>query len=251
MSTWAEGHEGERLTTIRSSALLEIQIHHGSVNALDATAYREILEVFTEVDSTPSVGVVLLIGRNDCFSAGQDVTDAPEIRADPASYLRAAAASLVAATQSTAIVVAGVQRFAIGAGLILATSADLLVLDESARVWLPELDYGVTAGAAHVSRWLGEPAAQRALLTGAPIQPREFAHAGAEVVPGQELAGVARSLAVSLAQRGAPTARMAKAAAIDARRVLAERYRNEIQTTIAAGITDFSPSAKSDPPRPS
>jgi len=248
MARWIEGHEGDRLTTVRSAALLEVHLAHGSVNALDARTYREIHDVFMEVDSTPSVGVVLLRGRNDCFSAGQDIEDAPQIQDDPAGYLLAAAESLAAVTRSSALVVAGVRRFAVGAGLILATSADLLVVDSSARLFLPELQHGVAAGVAHVSWWLGEPAAQRALATGRRIDPLNFAQAGAEVVQSHLVEASTRELVDALVRQSASYARMTKAASMAARHNLAERYLDEIRTTIAAGLANFTPAPQSEPP---
>jgi enoyl-CoA hydratase len=214
------------------------------VNALDAAAYREIHDVFTEVSDTLDIGVVLLLGDGACFSAGQDVSEASEIRKDSEAYLRAAAEALVSVTISPAIVVAGVQRFAIGAGLILATSADLLVIDEAAKLSLPELKYGVAAGAAHVSRWIGATAGERAFLTGEPIDPSTMARAGAKIVAGVQVARTARAITEQQASYGASTARMAKSIAARDRLTLAERYRSEIRTTIAARLVDFRPSAR-------
>ena len=214
------------------------------MNALDAAAYREIHDVFTEVSVTSDIGVVLLLGDRACFSAGQDITEASAISKDSEAYLLAAAEALLSVTISPAIVVAGVQRFAIGAGLILATSADLLVLDEAAQLSLPELKYGVAAGAAHVSRWIGATAGQRAFLTGVPIEPSALARAGATIVSGSQVAPTARAIAEQQASYGASTARMAKSIAARERLTLAERYRSEIRTTIAARLMDFSPSAQ-------
>jgi len=241
--SWTTGYSGTRIRTVRSGALLEVRISHSPVNALDAQTYREIKEVFTEVDATPTIGVVLLLGDNGCFSAGQDVGDAATIAHDSESYLSAAADALVLVTVSQAIVVAGIQRFAIGAGLILATSADLLVVDDSAHLTLPELQYGVMAGAAHLARWLGAPAAEQALLTGKPIHPASFAPAGAEVVDAAQVERTATELAEQQAQRDAAISRMAIAVLARDKQTLAERYRSEIRATIAAGLTDFSPPA--------
>jgi len=239
--SWITGHSGTRISTVRSGALLKVRMSHGPVNALDAETYREIKEVFTEVDATPTIGVVLLLGDNGCFSAGQDVGDAPAIAQDSETYLTAAADALVSVTVSRAIVVAGIQRFAIGAGLILATSADLLVVDESAHLTLPELQYGVVAGAAHLSRWLGAPASERALLSGEPIEPASFAPRGAKVVDAAQVESVATALAEQQAQRDASIARMATMVSARDRLTLAERYRSEIRMTIASGLTDFTP----------
>lgn len=241
MPTWTTGHSGTRIETVRRAELLEVRLSHDPVNSLDADTYREISEVFYAVDTTPSIGVVLLIGANGCFSAGQDVADAPIIAQDSEAYLTAAADALIWATTSTAIVVAGVQRFAIGAGLILAASADLLVVDETARLTLPELKYGVVAGAAHLSRWLGAPAAERALLTGEAIVPRRFEPAGATIVAATQVETRASELAEQQAQRDPAVARMAKSVMARDRLTLAERYRSEIRATIAAGLTDFTP----------
>ena len=244
MPSWVTGYSGTRISTVHSEALLEVRLSHRPVNALDAQTYREIKEVFTEVDATPTIGVVLLLGDNGCFSAGQDVGDAATIAHDSESYLSAAADALVSVTVSQAIVVAGIQRFAIGAGLILATSADLLVVDDSAHLTLPELQYGVMAGAAHLARWLGAPASERAVLTGEPIEPASFAPAGAKVVDAAQVERTATELAEQQAQRGVSIARMATTVLARDRLTLAERYRSEIRATIAAGLTNFTPPGK-------
>jgi enoyl-CoA hydratase/carnithine racemase len=243
-TSWTAGHTGTRVNTVRSSGLLEVRLSHGSVNALDAATYHEIQEVFSAVDANPSIGVVLLLGDSGCFSAGQDVGDALIIATDCESYLSAAADALISVTVSEAIVVAGIQRFAIGAGLILAASADLLVIDEAAQLTLPELDYGVVAGAAHLSRWLGPTAAERALMTGEAIEPRRFAHSGATIIDAEKVETTAAQLAEDQARRDPALARLAKAISARDRLTLAERYRSEIRATIAAGLTDFTPPGK-------
>ena len=243
-TSWTAGYAGTRVTTVRSAGLLEVRLSHGSVNALDAATYREINEVFTTVDATPTIGVVLLLGDNGCFSAGQDVGDASIIATDGPAYLTAAADALVSVTVSTALVVAGIRRFAIGAGLILASSADLLVVDESAQLTLPELDYGVVAGAAHLSRWLGSTAAERALLTGEAIESTQFASGGATIVDADRVEAAAAALAKQQAVREPALARLAKSISARDRLTLAERYRSEIRATIAAGLTNFTPPGK-------
>lgn len=240
MPTWTSGYSGSRIKTVRSAGLLEVRLSHDPVNALDADTYREIGEVFSEVDATSNIGVVLLLGDNGCFSAGQDVGDAPKIAEDIEAYLTSAANSLVSVTTSSVIVVAGIRRFAIGAGLILAASADLLVVDEAARVSLPELDYGVVAGAAHLSRWLGGPAAERAMLTGEAIEPRRFESSGATIVGAAHVEAIAGELAEQQTRRDPAVARMAKSVMARDRLTLAERYRSEIRATIAAGLVDFT-----------
>lgn len=244
MGAWVEGHVGGRVATTRSSALLEIRLSHGTVNALDSRTYREIDEVFSDVAATPGVGTVLLLGDNGCFCAGQDTADSTEISADPEGYLSAAAQALVAVTTSPATIVAAVRRFAIGAGLILATSADVLIVDEDARLALPELQYGVIAGAAHTSRWLGGPAAERALLTGDSIDPQYFALAGAFIVPDSQVEDNARTLATTMSARGASMNRLAKSQQAQARDALAQQYLAEIHATFAAGTIDFSPAER-------
>lgn len=240
-TTWTTGHSGSRIRTVRSAGLLEVRLSHGSVNALDANTYRELGQIFSAVDATPTIGVVLLLGDNECFSAGQDVGDASSIAEDSEAYLTGAADALVAVTVSTALVVAGIRRFAIGAGLILAASADLLVVDRAARLTLPELEYGVVAGAAHLSRWLGAPAAERALLTGDVIEPHHLEPSGATIVSAAQVDRTARELAEQQALRDPSLARMAKSVMARDRLILAKRYRSEIGATIAAGLTKFTP----------
>lgn len=238
--SWSGGHAGTRITTQRQNGLLDIRLAHPPVNALDADSYREIREVFVAISSDETIGVVLLSGGKGGFSAGQDTNDASAISENPERYLLDAAAALTEVTTCPAIVIAAVSGFAVGAGLILASAADYLIIDEAARLSLPELAYGVCAGPAHLTRWLGSPGAEQALLSGESIDAHRFTPLGAILVNPREVEQQGYSHAQHLASRAPALLRGTKSTWLRDRREIAKRYQEEIRISISSGRVDFS-----------
>lgn len=242
MTTWTSGRVGSRIATSRSGPLLELDLNHPPVNALDSTSYAEILGCFRAIVQDPSVTVCLIRGAQAHFSAGQDTNDASTITRAPADYLSHAADAIVEVTTSPAYIVCAVRRFAVGAGLILASCADVLILDESARLFLPEKRYGLSAGAAHVSRWLGTSDARSAVESGDAIPPASFQ--GAVVTPDIHVEEEARAAADRLVLTSESGLRGTDPVRSQGRLEVATAYREEIQTSLATGTIDFTGSTK-------
>jgi len=238
-ASWLVGHVGSRLRTELHGRLLVITMDHHPVNSLDAIAYQELFDVFTELAGETNLSAVLLRADNRCFSAGQDRRDAPNLATEPDTYLTNAANALVAATLCPVPLVVAVKNAAIGAGLILAACADVLVLDAEATLMLPERKFGVIAGHAHISQWIGLGAAL-ATLTGEPIEPNTFTHGGAVVRSHTEVDPEAERLARSIAESDPVLMRSTKFGWLDARRAIARDYAAEMNRTISLGLLDFS-----------
>jgi enoyl-CoA hydratase/carnithine racemase len=135
--------------------------------------------------------------------------------------------------------VAAVKSAAIGAGLILALAADILVIDEQATLSLPERKFGVMSGYAHLSRWLGS-AATAAVLTGDPINPQIFVHSGGIVVPHDQVDAEAERIALSIATSDPSFMLATKSGWSDTRNSVADAYLSEIDQTISQGRMNFS-----------
>jgi enoyl-CoA hydratase len=106
---------------------------------------------------------VLLAGRNGRFSAGFDVRE-PDL-GDAATD--AAARDCVAAIQRhPAPVIAAVEGAAVGLGLLIALSADILVISRSARLAMPEAKLGMDSDTATLRRFLPDPWIRRMCLSG-------------------------------------------------------------------------------------
>jgi enoyl-CoA hydratase len=236
---WLFGHHGKRLQTEATLNLLTITINNPPVNALDSVAYQELREVFDQLLTADSLSVVLLRGDNRCFCAGQDRRDMPNRPADSSSYLNHAAGALALATRCPIPMVAAVKYAAIGAGLIMALAADILVIDEQATLSLPERKFGVMSGYAHLARWLGS-AATAAVLTGDPINPQIFAHSGGIVVPHDQVDAEAERIALSIATSDPSFLLATKSGWSDTRNSVADAYLSEIEQTILQGKMDFN-----------
>lgn len=236
---WLSGFQGQRLRTEARNRLLVITLNNPPVNALDSVFYQELHEAFTSLATSDSVSSILLRADNRCFCAGQDRRDAPAPPANPATYLRHAAKALIAATECPVPIVAAVKSAAIGAGLILALCADVLVLDADATLSLPERKFGVISGYAHLAQWVGKGAAQ-AVLTGEHIDARTLVASGAIVVPTDEVDTEAERLAKSIASSEPTFIRATKSGWMAERKSVADSYRSEIELTIEQGAMDFS-----------
>jgi enoyl-CoA hydratase len=142
---------------------------------------------------------VLLTGANDMFSAGYDIRQ-PDL--DGAATLAAARACLAAIQDHPVPVVAAVEGAAVGIGLLIAASADVLVISRSARLRMPEVTLGIDSDIAPLRRLLPDPWIRRMCLAGETFTAADMrldCCAGATVCdPGtteQVAAGVFESLA--------------------------------------------------------
>lgn len=236
---WLVGHHGSRLRTERRSQVLVISLDNPPVNALDSIAYQELTDVFAALSTSTDLSSVLLRADHRCFCAGQDRRDAPVPPRDSDTYLRNAAQAIVAATLCPVPVVVAVKSAAIGAGLILASCADVLVLDADATLSLPERKYGVISGFAHLSTWIGMGTAA-AVLTGDPINTQTFQNAGALVVPTNAVDHEAERIAQSIADSDPEFIRSTKSEWAQSRQEIARAYLKEIERTIELGSMNFS-----------
>ncbi|MGF6888898.1 enoyl-CoA hydratase/carnithine racemase [Nocardia sp. GAS34] len=106
---------------------------------------------------------VLLTGANGRFSAGFDINEP-----DPAGSAphEASLECLAAIREHPAPVVAAVEGAAVGIGLLIAMSADILVVSRSARLRMPEARLGIDIDVAPLRRFLPAPWIRRLCLLG-------------------------------------------------------------------------------------
>lgn len=181
---------GLRMT--REGRLIDVVIDRPPVNALNGELYDALAAAF----SGAKAGDVLLVrSATRHFCTGQDLAEhqADKDPAQAAADLRRGAAAIIAALRCEAIVVAAVHGAAIGAGALMACSADVLLVSDDAWLSLPELQVGVSIGGAVAARTLGGPLTRRMLLTGERIVASQLCSMGsARLVPRDVLEDEAR-----------------------------------------------------------
>jgi enoyl-CoA hydratase/carnithine racemase len=138
-------------------------------NALGQQLIEELISALDRADRDPATRVIILTGSAPGFCAGSDLK---ELAGMDLAGMGAHEADTAALARSIALmnkpVVAGVEGFALGGGLVLAVSCDVVVSDSSTRWHLPEVaigwipPWGIQALVARVG-----PVAARRLVWGA------------------------------------------------------------------------------------
>ena len=155
-----------------SAVVAEIILDRPPVNSLSTSLAHALIAACTEVATEPSVRAVVLSAApgGKAFCAGADLkeraamSDADILRQRP--VFRAAFGALLGLPQP---VVAAVYGFALGGGMELTLSCDLIVADETAVFGLPEVTVGLVPGGGGTQlalRRLGPGRAADLVLTG-------------------------------------------------------------------------------------
>lgn len=193
------------------------------VNALDAQAFREITETFKALGRTQDASVVIFTAPGErIFCSGVDLKDSARRHArqliegdttvdllDPGALPREC---FWAVMDCPLPVIGAINGMAIGAGLALAASCDILIASEKATFSVPEIKAGVLGGARHLQRLVGPQKMRKMYFTGDPVPAEEFYRLGAveEVVPAERLMDAARALAQNIARKSPIGLRLGK-----------------------------------------
>jgi enoyl-CoA hydratase len=179
------------------------------LNALSNALLAELAEVFEACDADGTTRAIVLTGDERAFAAGGDVaeflTEGPKLETWDRLW----------ATQLP--IVGAVRGVALGGGLELAMSCDMLVVAEDARLGQPEILLGVMPGAGgtqRLTRAVGKALATEMVLLGREIDGRtaELHGLANRCVPAERVLPVALDLAAALAQQAPHSVRIAKRA---------------------------------------
>ncbi len=217
----------------RDGTLAELVLDRPAArNALSTAMAGGIAAACRDLAADRAVRAVVLSAAGDAaFCVGADLkernrfSDADLLRQRP--VFRAAFSGVLGLPVP---VVAAVQGHALGGGLELALSCDLIVADETAVLWLPEVTVGVIPGGGGtqlLARRVGYGRAADLILTGRRVDATEAAALGVvdRVVP----TGQARAAGLELAGRIASNSPVAVR---NAKRAL----RRALDVDLAAGL---------------
>lgn len=222
----------------RAGRVLELVVDRPPINALDGEHYDALAAAFE--GAGPDV-VVLLRSAARHFCTGQDLGEheAAKDAEQAAADLRRGAAAIIAALRCEAPIVAAVHGAAIGAGALLACSADVLLTSDDAWFSLPELQVGVTIGGAVAARTLGGALTRRMLLTGERVPAAQIAALGAaRTVARDDLESSAHEAAVAVAALDPALAALARSSwGAGEREAAARAYEAEIDAFLTRGAT--------------
>jgi enoyl-CoA hydratase len=140
-----------------------IRLDRPPVNAFTV----EMLGYFAAAITDPAAGArpLLISGAPDVFSAGFDIKQ-PASDSLTADWL--ARKCISAVQEHPGLTVAAVEGAVVGLGLLIATSADILVLSKSALLRMPEVTLGIASDVQPLRRFLPEAWIRRLCLIGEP-----------------------------------------------------------------------------------
>lgn len=194
----------DSLHVTRRGRVLEVTLDRPKANAIDGATSRRMGDLFAEFRDDPDLRVAVVTAAGErFFSAGWDLKGAAEGEPPDTDYGVGGFGGLQELPDLNKPVIAAVNGMAVGGGLELAISCDLVLAAEHARFALPEINVGVLADAASIKlhRRIPFHVCMDLLLTGRWMEAGEAARWGLvnEVLPAARLLDRARELADLLA----------------------------------------------------
>ncbi len=206
--------EFEFLDITTTGTVATVTMKRPPVNAVSHPMYLEIARLFSAIEEyAPDARAVILTGAGKHFCGGNDLDEFlsmnPDNVADRMLIVRTA---FFAISDCVLPVIAAVSGVAVGTGVALAGSCDIVVAAEGAKFSLPEIGVGAMGGARHLARLVPWGVVRRMHLTGDLVPAEELLPYGGitSVVPKEELLAAAYEIASRITRHSPAAIRFAK-----------------------------------------
>jgi enoyl-CoA hydratase len=216
------------------------------VNAVSFDLMKEVIATFDRLGEMDEVRVAVLTAAGNVFSAGVDIKSRVGAVYEPGDRLanaRLAREMSYCMIECKKPIIAAVNGPALGAGLGLAASCDILICSENASFGLPEIDVGLMGGGKHAMRLFGHSLTRRMMFTGYRVPATELYRLGVveAALPKAELMPYALDMAALIASKSPIASRTAKHSASTIESMgLRDGYRFEQTLTAELGRTEDS-----------
>jgi enoyl-CoA hydratase len=151
------------------------------VNALTRVLNDELTLAMDRISEMDEVRVVVLTGEGKVFCAGADLKGRASVIKGPGDLLahsRRTRECFHAIRECAKPVICAINGAALGSGLAMAASSDILVASDQASLGLPEVDVGLLGGCRHAMRLFGHSKVRRMMLTGLRVPAAELYRLG-------------------------------------------------------------------------
>ena len=185
------------------------------VNALTRTLNDELTLALDRISEMDEVRAVILTGAGKVFCAGADLKGRASVIKGPGdlpAHSRRTRECFHAIRECAKPVVVAINGAALGSGLAMVASADILIASEKASLGLPEVDVGLLGGCRHAMRLFGHSRLRRMALTGYRVGAAELYRLGIieACTSPEELMPMAREMAATIAAKSPVSTRMGK-----------------------------------------
>ena len=220
------------------------------VNALTRVLNDELTLALDRISEMDDVRVVILTGAGKVFCAGADLKGRAEMIKGPGdlvAHSRRTRECFHAIRECAKPVIVAINGAALGSGVAMVASSDILVASEKASLGLPEVDVGLLGGSRHAMRLFSHSRLRRMALTGYRVGGPELFRLGiveACTTP-DELMATARDIAVTIASKSPVSTRMGKHTLnVIEDMSLRDGYRYEQDMTAIIGKTEDAKEAQ-------
>ena len=226
-----------------------VHLANPPVNALSRQMQDELAMAFDLLSDDEQVRAVVLTGQGKLFCAGADIkarANTAALKGGSRGHLRSARECFHAIVECKKPVIAAINGPALGAGLAIVASCDILLVSEQASLGMPEIDVGLMGGGRHAMRLFGHSRLRRMAVTGYRVPGQELYRLGVveACVPAAELMPSAMTLAKNIASKAPLAVQLFKQSlnAIEGMS-LRDGYRYEQDMTMKIGETEDSKEA--------
>lgn len=181
-----------------------------ALNALNSAVLRELTAALRELgEGSDNCRVIILTGAGDkAFVAGADIAEmVPMTPWSAREFAELGHVATALIEDLPCATIAAVNGYALGGGLELAVSCDLIYASDNAKMGQPEVNLGVTpgfGGTQRLVRLVGKVRAKELIFTGDMIDAQKALEIGLclEVLPRAELLPYCRKVAAKIASKG-------------------------------------------------
>lgn len=220
------------------------------VNALTRTLNDELTMALDRISEMDEVRAVILTGAGKVFCAGADLKGRASVIKGPGdlpAHSRRTRECFHAIRECAKPVICAINGAALGSGLAMAASSDILVASEKASLGLPEVDVGLLGGCSHAMRLFSHSRLRRMALTGMRVNGAELYRLGVveACVEHEQLMPTALEIARTIASKSPVSTRMGKHTLnVIENMSLRDGYRYEQDMTAQIGKTEDAKEAQ-------
>lgn len=220
------------------------------VNALTRVLNDELTNALDRASELDEIRAVVLTGAGKVFCAGADLKGRAAIIKEPGDLLahsRRTRECFHAIRECAKPVIVALNGAALGSGLAMAASADILLASENATLGLPEIDVGLLGGGRHGMRLFSHSRLRRMMLTGYRVPAEELYRLGIieACTTAERLLPAAMEMAQAIASKSPLSTRLAKHTLNTIEDMsLRDGYRYEQDMTAAIAKTEDAQEAR-------
>ena len=233
-----------------SNFVATLTLNSPPVHALTRTLNDELTLALDRISEMDDVRVVVLTGAGKVCCAGADLKGRASVIKGPGdlpAHSRRTRECFHAIRECAKPVICAINGAALGSGVAMAASSDILIASEKASLGLPEVDVGLLGGCRHAMRLFNHSRLRRMMLTGMRVQGPELYRLGIieECTTPEDLMPKALEIAATIASKSPVSTRMGKHTLnVIEDMSLRDGYRYEQDMTALIGKTDDAKEAQ-------